>query len=352
MTSLIAYFMLCFSGNFRSKSHRNGFTLVELLVVIAIIGVLIALLLPAVQAAREAARRMSCSNKLKQLGIALHNYHDICQTFPPEGWSSDHQSSTTRRRAGVFCRLLPFMEQSALYEQVEWYVDSNSGKNVAVGNTRMNGLLCPSSMAIHVTANNASGAGVALTPENNCPDWYTTHYYANAGAVRASSPPDLPFTYMTAGGNSYGNRGWTGISYVDSRVTFASVTDGSSNSIAFHELSWQEGGSPTKKTYGGYCGWHRGLWCMNYDAASPPSSTRGDYGYASSKSLYPTSAAYLINAKGFWNFRNSAPVGSEHPGGTHFALIDGSVRFVQQTQPVAILEAYAVINDGLSVSGF
>ncbi|MDR1269527.1 MAG: DUF1559 domain-containing protein, partial [Planctomycetaceae bacterium] len=150
----------------------------------------------------------------------------------------------------------------------------------------------------------------------------------------------------------YGYRGWSGISFVDSSVTFASVTDGSSNSIAFHEMSWQEGGSPTKKTYGGYCGWHRGIWCMNYNAATPPSSTFGDYGYSSSKSLFPTSATYLINAKGFWNFRNSAPVGSEHPGGTNFALVDGAVRFVQQTQPVSILEAYAVINDGLSVSGF
>jgi prepilin-type N-terminal cleavage/methylation domain-containing protein len=82
MTNLIACFMLCFGGSFRSKFRRNGFTLVELLVVIAIIGVLIALLLPAVQAAREAARRMQCTNNLKQIAIGVHNYHDTHQAFP------------------------------------------------------------------------------------------------------------------------------------------------------------------------------------------------------------------------------------------------------------------------------
>jgi prepilin-type N-terminal cleavage/methylation domain-containing protein len=341
--------LFSFRETHKKKTLRFGFTLVELLVVIAIIGVLIAILLPAVQAAREAARRMSCSNKLKQIVISVHNYHDTCQTFPAEGWSSEHQSSTIRRRTGVFCRLLPFIEQSALYDQVQWGVDSNSGNNIAVGNTRLDGLLCPSSMAVHVTA--ITGSAVALIPEEANPNWYTTHYYANAGAVRASAPSDLPYTYMDGGGTTYGNRGISGISYVDSQVTFSSATDGSSNSFAFHEMSWQEGGTPTSKNQDGYVGWHRGLFCKSYNSSTPPSSTYGDYGYSSSKSLYTISAAYLVNGKGQWGFRNSTPVGSEHPGGTHFAILDGGVKFVQQTTPASILEAYAVINDGLSVPG-
>ncbi|HBJ38547.1 MAG TPA: hypothetical protein DDZ51_28090, partial [Planctomycetaceae bacterium] len=100
------------------RSTKDGFTLVELLVVIAIIGVMVGLLLPAVQAAREAARRMSCSNNLKQFGIALHNYHDTFLRFPPRqggtGWQNDF---TNGMNGGANMLILGFLEQTALYEQ-------------------------------------------------------------------------------------------------------------------------------------------------------------------------------------------------------------------------------------------
>jgi prepilin-type N-terminal cleavage/methylation domain-containing protein len=105
--------MLCFSGNFRSKLCRNGFTLVELLVVIAIIGVLIALLLPAVQAAREAARRSQCVNHLKQLGIAIHNYHDTYNIIPPHGGGGSRSHDYTPHVA-----LLPFYEQQGRWNDL------------------------------------------------------------------------------------------------------------------------------------------------------------------------------------------------------------------------------------------
>jgi prepilin-type N-terminal cleavage/methylation domain-containing protein len=126
--------MLCFSGNFRSKSRRNGFTLVELLVVIAIIGVLIALLLPAVQAAREAARRMQCTNNLKQIGIALHNYHDICDALPAVS-AYPASSSAGKWRCGPswLVTILPYIEQGSAYsslvfsQSTDWsdYADAN-----------------------------------------------------------------------------------------------------------------------------------------------------------------------------------------------------------------------------------
>lgn len=111
-------------------STKSGFTLVELLVVIAIIGVLIALLLPAVQAAREAARRMQCTNNLKQLGIGMHNHHDTKGLFPP-GFRSISETNTsgnwkTSHALGWCVFLLPFMEQNSLYEETLGFIKSNN----------------------------------------------------------------------------------------------------------------------------------------------------------------------------------------------------------------------------------
>jgi type II secretory pathway pseudopilin PulG len=313
-------------------------------VVIAIIGVLIALLLPAVQAAREAARRMQCSNHLKQLGLALHNYHDVSNSFPAEGWSSMHRTVAAIRLQGVFCRLLPFFEQTVLFDKVKWNAQAHDSPNYELGNTRLSGLLCPSSMAIHVTA-------TTYPPEAAYPNWYTTHYYANGGAVRGT-PPNPPYPQMTepSASNNYGFRPMTGISYVDSTVTFSSVSDGSSNSFAFFEMSWEQG--RTSK-YNGYLGWHRGLAQQNgYAGNVNNSSTSGDYFFSSSKAvctLGTTASSYIMNAKIYYSFRNSFVWGSEHPGGINAALVDGSAKFVWQTMAADVLENYAVVNDGNSV---
>jgi prepilin-type N-terminal cleavage/methylation domain-containing protein len=149
---------------------RRGFTLVELLVVIAIIGILIALLLPAVQAAREAARRMQCSNNLKQIGLGLHNYHDTFGTFPP-GASQDQY-------LGYATRLLPFMEQKPLYDRVDFENVYSTPNNYAVGAVRVDAFLCPSSSEFTSkhTAEQANG--------QRC---YTIHYYGNTGPVGVNS---------------------------------------------------------------------------------------------------------------------------------------------------------------------
>src|SRR5262249_20380060 len=143
----------------RGISSRSGFTLIELLVVIAIIAVLIALLLPAVQSAREAARRAQCSNNLKQLGIALHNYHDTVGSFPTNFWRTQNGpggASTTPdwpgyHRCSWFTMVLPFMEQGTVYNAVNFLVPISYGMFDAIQSTalmtQINTFQCPSDPA-------------------------------------------------------------------------------------------------------------------------------------------------------------------------------------------------------------
>src|SRR5580698_5239427 len=120
--------------------RRRGFTLIELLVVIAIIAVLIALLLPAVQAAREAARRMQCVNNLKQLGLAVQGYHDVNGALPPHG---SNQPVTNMNDFSMKARILPFMEQQAVWNSFNQSFDFNTAQNSTSGGNTIAGFLCP-----------------------------------------------------------------------------------------------------------------------------------------------------------------------------------------------------------------
>jgi prepilin-type N-terminal cleavage/methylation domain-containing protein/prepilin-type processing-associated H-X9-DG protein len=124
---------------------RRGFTLIELLVVIAIIAVLIALLLPAVQAAREAARRISCVNNLKQIGIALHGYHDVFTTFPAGGWIPVYgQSLTASMNMGWSASVIPWLEQNVVYSGLNFSFPYNVPANSTAASTVFQVYLCPS----------------------------------------------------------------------------------------------------------------------------------------------------------------------------------------------------------------
>jgi prepilin-type N-terminal cleavage/methylation domain-containing protein/prepilin-type processing-associated H-X9-DG protein len=216
--------------------HHRGFTLIELLVVIAIIAVLIALLLPAVQAAREAARRTQCVNNLKQIGLAIHNYHDANDCFPPGGFPAyvPTQNMGNNSCPSQHARLLPFIEQQALYNALNWNlavindvtaIDGNYGPyaNVTATTARIATFLCPSDTP---PSWNLTSASAPL------PNYQATgnNYFASVGSSlefasrQTGGPPNGPFSYVGEIGRVIGLR---------------NITDGSSNTIAFGE--WRIG---------------------------------------------------------------------------------------------------------------
>jgi len=277
---------------------NTGFTLIELLVVIAIIAVLIALLLPAVQQAREAARRSQCKNNLKQLGLALHNYHDTHNTLPPGGVDANWLSWA------VF--VLPYIEQSTLYNKFSFirgsYTSPSAGKQ-DLGLNRIATYLCPS-----------GNMETSLDPSRL--NDYSMHYLGIAGPKGTNPATSIAYT-QSAPGKARGGMSTQGTLYIDSKILFRSITDGLSNSFALGESSWNE------KT--AYRSWVRGGGSAN----SPSGGT-----YLTDPSMdCCKNIAKTINS----NFNgtttldwNDVSFGSQHIGGAHFLMCDGAVRFVSE----------------------
>ena len=309
---------------FRRKS--GGFTLVELLVVIAIIGILIALLLPAVQAAREAARRAQCSNNLKQLGLALHNYSDIHRSFPPAG--------ITTNQLGWHVFILPFIEQTALHDQFNFnqgsFQDWQSGVDGKQlhGLNRIDGFLCPSCPEEYTGWKHAN----AQVPQGSGNEPYTTHYHGVMGP-KGTNPYSGDAYKVLASTGKYGGYAQQGALTFPRPARFADFIDGTSNSYAIGETSWGGGGA-TNST------WRNWIFGANgdYDA------TEQNRAFPGCKNVY-----YPINSNIVSTF-NDTSFGSLHPGGSQFALADGSVHFVAETIDNSIYLATASRNGGEPVT--
>jgi prepilin-type N-terminal cleavage/methylation domain-containing protein/prepilin-type processing-associated H-X9-DG protein len=288
---------------------NQGFTLVELLVVIAIIGILIALLLPAVQAAREAARRAQCSNNLKQLALAMHNYHDVYKKFPFPGMAAN--------QLGWNASLLAFIEQTGIADQMDFNAGSwDKPSKLQWAAVKIDAFLCPS-------ASNDKTASGEEWPTGSGNRVYTCHYDGILGPIGVN--PITRTRYREAGRDeAFGGYGETGILWQNSS-RFADVTDGTSNTYLFGEISWN---GNTK-----YRAWTRGKY----------GDERGTL-YLLSKNLeYPISS----KNESKWN---SVAMGSEHPGGAQFAMADGSCRFVSETIDFDIYLATASRNGGEPLS--
>jgi prepilin-type N-terminal cleavage/methylation domain-containing protein/prepilin-type processing-associated H-X9-DG protein len=296
-----------------NRVPRRAFTLIEMLVVVAIIAVLVGLLLPAVQKVREAAARLRCQNNLKQVGLALHNYHDANGRLPPGGFAGTTGSSYT---VGFHVLILPYLEQGPMFAGFRTNELYDSAANAPFFRVRVGVYLCPSfpqQFSLFSTET----------------DGYVAHYHGVAGPNDGAAGPyreDAPGPSPTQG-----RFATQGLLYRASAVRFADAADGLSNTFLAGETAYKQGA--TQPTNG-----HR-VWSRGCDTSSCTSVRNLANGLGTTPFSYGGSSG---------NF-NDMSFGSSHPGGTNFLLGDGSVRLVRENTALGALQA-AASRDGGEVS--
>jgi prepilin-type N-terminal cleavage/methylation domain-containing protein len=304
-----------------SRKTTRGFTLVELLVVIAIIGILVALLLPAVQAAREAARRMSCSNNLKQIGLGLHNYHDTHKRFPPGGITQGPCCGTPSYSTWTIM-LLPFVEQQNLADQYNNKVYNEDPANQFVREAVVEIYNCPSDFHAGTLGKPESGPGAAL-------DYRRGSYRAMGGRTDGSG-------WWDNADHVNLNPAWKGVLHTVgtgqlTSETMASITDGTANTLAVGEYTTRT--NPARGTF-----WAYTYTSYNSSNALPEARTiLADY----NKCVAINGAGGSNACKRSW--------GSFHPGGMQFLLCDGSSRFLASTIDMYVWVSLATIAGGEAV---
>ncbi|GAA4423346.1 DUF1559 domain-containing protein [Bremerella cremea] len=346
---------------YRNLGILRGFTLVELLVVIAIIGVLIALLLPAVQQAREAARRMQCSNNMKQMGIAVHNFHDTYLRLPPGGAADKIPFGTSATEAAWgsswMVYLLPYIEQNVMYDQFNLGGGSGWGTNAATNtnaakNVLISGYLCPSS-PLEKWAQNPHSNGPIMAPS----------YAGISGAVNGLITGYTESRYNTpasiTGCCSGGIAGGGGAIIPGGQIGLASLTDGTSNTALVGEISdaliTANGSKHDYRNgvrHGFIIGWR--------NSSTPPNAGNG----GDLRTFNMVTIRYPVNQQRRpgtgWpdapgncgsdgicdNASTNMPLISAHPGGAMVLMGDGSVRFLAETVPLDLVARMVTRDDG------
>ena len=338
-----------------SYQSRQGFTLVELLVVVAIIGILVALLLPAVQSAREAARRMSCSNNLKQIGLATLNYHDTHNRFPV----NTHYNPPIDEWVSYLVPLLAFIEKTGLESSVDYSLVNSEDQTI--NGTRLRSLvipvyLCPTetqgprlrardNIESAITSyagsmgsqfmNSWSGCNLANIVGPGDVNGDGEDWFGNGSYIRADPPlPNNP----NGGGLDPRN-----VSGVFSRAAWAArlrdISDGTSNTIAFMEIRmWC-----TQDDHG-YRGWadSRATWFATTGPINFPTCP-GEDGV-------PIGGGTGCHASVSWSTTMAAK--SLHDGGANFSLCDGSVRFIDENIDHPLYQALGDRHDGIPIGKF
>ncbi len=324
--------------------NQRGFTLIELLVVIAIIAILIGLLLPAVQKVREAAARAKCTNNLKQIGLAVHNYNDTNGRVPLGMPDDDGRSWSWR------VRILPQVEQQAAYQMLlattgnfyipandgvpsnnnpttgalGYNIDGNSGQselnlngNVGVvARSKISYYMCPSS----------------TLPEQDNDGYAKSDYAGNAGSLVGTNGNWTGCASMK-GSQQNGMLLYSNDNVNNWTSTFASVTDGLSNTVLAGEIGQSANVSPTTINHGAFPAWAGG----NNNAGCNGFNTAGS-------ALRLMDTAFTLNRK--TGAESNASFGSFHPSGANFLFGDGSVKFVRDSVDIAAYRASASRNGG------
>ncbi|MBL8810591.1 MAG: DUF1559 domain-containing protein [Planctomycetaceae bacterium] len=291
------------------RSLLRGFTLIELLVVIAIIAILVSLLLPAVQQAREAARRTQCKNNLKQIALAIHNYHDTSSMFP----NSEVGGTGTLARASIFVAILPYLEQSPTYALYDSSLGNSDPVNMAAVQQKIPTYLCPSApLRRNIPISNCDA-------NNRAPGTYAV--------CTGSGDP----WGMLATGNPHNG---AIVNPASGRTSMRDITDGTSNTLLVGEAAWN---------------------IPDYIFTSGPCSGQVRWGFTYWSSPYPLATAFTTmtpfnpksgGASVLSRFR------SEHIGGSQFALVDGSVRFVSENISQQLLDSAGTRSGGEVICEF
>jgi len=329
------------------RPPRRAFTLIELLVVIAIIAILIALLLPAVQQAREAARRTQCRNNMKQIGLALHNYHDVFSKFPPSRLNAGIYATiyalpkpVTYKNTSGWTLLLPYIEQSALYQKYDhnqaasWsYVygayspaemAGSADNNYAVVSTKIPGFLCPTDSSndyyypsmnqyYSVSATNPGGARTNYDFNN----WYADYYHQGYSQIHLPQEQRPMF-------------------HADFSIDIGAAKDGSSNTVMVTETI-REVWNGVPPAWG-----HAGHVQMGIDLSRYPINC-WQYG--------PNSPAYAYTKK-IGRLAEWGSAGSLHTGGCNVLLGDGSVRFLSENIDYTLQGRLHYRSDGNPIGDF
>jgi prepilin-type N-terminal cleavage/methylation domain-containing protein len=280
---------------------RRGFTLVELLVVIAIIGVLVALLLPAVQSAREAARRMQCSNNLKQITLAVHSYHDAHKFLPPASTNAALSGSSG------LAAILPYLDQTATYTLYDYSKGNSEPVNLQAVSQRIKTYLCPSCFFAR------------KVPISGCD---------------ANDRAPGTYAFSTATGDPYGISDGAIVNANTPLTRMASITDGTSNTFLAGEAHW-------------------GFRDYLFTSGPCTGQVRGGFSYWSSP--YPLATVFTTNGPFNAQAMNGdsmrlATFRSSHPSGVNMTNVDGSVRFVMDTLDHQVLDAAATREGGESMT--